>query len=110
MATIIPRKYPPPNIDSLEDLELQCEADEANLSAAILSLKLGGGVNETEATYDGDASGINFGHLAFEEYKTDVDEQSLRAIHKAKQDTFVLKGNAHVQKKPIKVLVFREKA
>src|ERR1700682_6134991 len=103
MATI-PRAYPA-NMSSLQALELTCEADEANLSAKIVSLQLGtdDGAKVTAGGYEV-ASGVKFGHLAFEEYKTTVDEQSLKAIHQAKGDTFLFKGEAYVQNNPIKVL------
>jgi hypothetical protein len=109
MATI-PRAYAT-NMSSIKALELTCEADEANLSAKIISLQLGtdDGTKVTAGTYDDSASGINFGHLAFEEYKTAVDEQSLKAIHQSKGDSFIKNGEAYIQDKVVKVLLFREK-
>jgi hypothetical protein len=97
------------NMSSLNGLELTCEADEANLRAKIISLQLGtdNGTKVTVGKYEV-ATGIKFGHLAFEQYQTDVDEQSLKAIHQGKGDTFLFKGEAYVTNNAIKVLVFRE--
>jgi len=98
------------NMSSLKALETTCEADEANLTAKIISLQLAtdDGVKVTAGKYER-ARGIKLGNLAFEQYETEVDEQSLKAIHQAKGDTFLFKGGAYVQDKPVKVLVFREK-
>jgi len=98
------------DMSSLNGLELTCEADEANLSAKITSLQLAtdDGKKVTAAVYE-DVDGVKLGHLAFEEYKTAVDETSLKAIHQSKGDTFLFKGNAYVQGEPVKVLVFRDK-
>ena len=96
------------NMSSLKGLETTCEADEANLTARIVSLELGTD-DDTDVTvgdYEEDDTTI-LGELSFEEYKTDVDEQSLKAIHK--DDTFLFKGNAFVKSMPVKVLVFRDK-
>jgi hypothetical protein len=98
------------NMSSLEGLETTCEADEANLMAKIISLQLAtdDGAKVTAGKYER-ARGVQLGNLAFEEYKTDVDEQSLKAIHQANGDTFLFKGEAYVQNNRLKVLVFREK-
>jgi hypothetical protein len=97
------------NMSSLKGLETTCEADEANLTAKIISLQLAtdDGAKVTAGKYER-ARGIKLGNLAFEEYKTDVDVESLKAIHKAKGDTFLFKGEAYVNNNAIKVLVFRE--
>lgn len=105
----IPRAYPK-NMSSLNGLELTCETDEADLAAKLTSLALGkdDGTDVTAASYE-EVDGVKLGHLAFEQYETDVDEQSLKAIHQTKGDTFLFKGEAYVQNNPVKVLVFREK-
>jgi hypothetical protein len=97
------------NMSSLKGLETTCEADEANLTAKIISLQLAtdDGAKVTAGKYER-ARGIALGNLAFEEYKTDVDEQSIKAIHQAKGDTFLFKGEAYVKNSPLKVLIFRE--
>ncbi|HKS29372.1 MAG TPA: hypothetical protein VJS44_16195 [Pyrinomonadaceae bacterium] len=96
-------------MSSVKGLELTCEKDEADLSAKIISLQLAtnNGDKVTAGIYEDDDEG-DLGELAFEEYKTDVDEQSLKAIHQTKGDTFLFKGEAYVKSNPIKVLVFRE--
>jgi hypothetical protein len=98
------------NIGSLNTLEFSCEADEANFTAKIVKIQPAK-VDEkdaTAATYEA-VPLAKLGNLAFVEYKTDVDEQSEKAIHKAKGDTFLIKGEAFVKGKRTKVLVFREK-
>jgi hypothetical protein len=97
-------------MSSLNGLELTCEKDEADLSARILSLQLAtdDGADVTAGIYEDDDE-TTLGNLAFEEYKTDVDEQSIKAIHQAKGDTFLFKGEAYVKNSPLKVLIFREK-
>lgn len=98
------------DMSSLNGLELTCEKDEADLSARILSLQLAtdDGADVTAGIYEDDDE-TTLGNLAFEEYKTDVDEQSIKAIHQAKGDTFLFKGEAYVKNSPLKVLIFREK-
>jgi hypothetical protein len=97
------------NMSSLNGLELTCEADEGNLTAKITSLQLAtdDGDKVTAGIYEEDDNAV-LGNLAFEEFKTDVDIESLKAIHKTKGDTFLFKGEAYVKNNPIKVLVFRE--
>lgn len=109
MATI-PRAYAS-NMSSLKALELTCEADEADLSAEIKALQLGtdDGIKVTAGSYDDSVTGINFGHLAFEEYKTPVDVTSLKAIHQSRGDSFITDGEAYVQDNVVTVLLFREK-
>ncbi|HEX8177712.1 MAG TPA: hypothetical protein VF543_21665 [Pyrinomonadaceae bacterium] len=96
-------------MSSLKALELTCEKDEADLSAKILSLQLAtnNGDDVTAGIYQ-DSDDDNLGELAFEEYKTAVDEQSIKAIHQTQGDTFLFKGEAYVKNKPIKLLAFRE--
>ncbi len=98
------------DIDSLKSLELSSERDEINWFSKINSLQLAkdDDVDVTAIIY-GETEDMDLGELAFEEYKTDVDEQSIKAIHQAKGDTFLFKGKAYVQNNPVKVLVFREK-
>lgn len=97
-------------MSSLKALELTCEKDEADLSAKILSLQLATNDDDkvTAGIYEDDDEG-ELGSLALEEYKTAVDEQSIKAIHQTRGDTFLFKGEAYVKNNPIKVLVFREK-
>jgi hypothetical protein len=99
------------DMSSLNGLELTCEKDEADLAARITSLQLAtdDGADVTAGIYEDDDE-TTLGNLALEKYETDVDEQSLKAIHKTKGDTFLFNGEAYVQSDPIKVLVFREKA
>jgi hypothetical protein len=98
------------DMSSLKGLELTCEADEANLLAKITSLELGqdDGVDVTVGDYEDDDTTI-LGELTFEQYKTDVDKQSLKAIHKTKGDTFLFEGEAFIKNAAIKLLVFRDK-
>lgn len=93
----------------LNGLETTCESDENNLTAKIISLQLAtdNGTKVTAGKYER-ARGIKLGNLAFEQYKTDVDAGSLKAIHKTKGDTFLFEGEAYVNNSAIKVLVFRE--
>lgn len=99
------------DIISLEILEISCERDEANLFADIkeVARATDDGVNVTAVIYE-DVDDFEMGHLTFVKYQTDVDEQSLKAIHKAQGETFLFKGEAYVNKNPVKVLVFREKS
>lgn len=99
------------NMSSPKGLKTTCEADEGNLLAKLISLELAttDGTKATAGIYE-EEHGMKLGHLAFEEYKTDVDETSLKAIHQTKGDTFLFKGQAYIQDKPVKLLVFREKA
>ncbi|MDX6444464.1 MAG: hypothetical protein QOH71_1538 [Blastocatellia bacterium] len=99
------------SMSSLKGLETTCEGDETNLTAKIISLQLAtdDGAKVTAGKYER-VRGVKLGELAFEKYETDVDEQSLKAIHQTKEDSFLFKGQAYVQDNPIKVLVFREKA
>ena len=100
------RAYPA-DMSSLDALKLACEADEANLLANIVSLQLGtdNGAKVTIGVFEV-ASGLKFGHLAFDEYKADVDEQSLKAIRTKKGDTFLFKGEAYIQNSPVRLLAF----
>lgn len=97
-------------IDSLKTLELSCERDEANLFANIKKVQLAtiDGAKGTGILYE-EVDNFKMGHLTFVEYKTDVDIQSLTAIHTSQGETFLLKGEAYVNNSPVKVLVFREK-
>jgi hypothetical protein len=99
------------DMSSLKGLELTCEKDEADLVARILSLQLAtdDGADVTAGIYEDDDE-TTLGNLALEQYETDVDEQSIKAIHQAKGDTFLFKGEAYVQNNPVKALVFREKS
>lgn len=98
------------DIDSLKTLELSCERDEANWFSNIQSLQLAtdDGVKVTAAMYK-EVDNFEMGDLTLVEYKTDVDEQSLRATHKTQGETFLFKGQAYVQSQAVKVLVFRAK-
>ena len=97
------------DMSSLKGLELTCEKDEADLAARILSLQLAtdDGADVTAGIYEDDDE-TTLGNLAFEQYETDVDAGSLKAIHQTKGDTFLFAGQAYVNNSPIKVLVFRE--
>lgn len=97
-------------MSSLKALELTCEKDEADLTAKILSLQLAtnDGDKVTAGMYEDDDE-TELCNLAFEEYQTDADEQSLTAAHQSRGDTFLFKGEAYVKNGPVKVLVFREK-
>lgn len=99
-----------PTMSSLKALELTCEKDEADLSARILSLQLAtnDGEKVTAGIYEDDDE-ADLGELTFEEYQTDVDIQSLKAIHQTRGDTFLFKGEAYVKNKAIKLLAFRDK-
>lgn len=101
------------NMSSLNGLELTCEADEANLSAKLISLELAkfeDGTKVTKAVYK-DADEMALGELIFEEFTTETDALSRIAIHKAhtpKPQPLVCKGQAFVNNKALNVLVFRE--
>lgn len=98
-------------MSSVKGLELTCEKDEADLFARIISLQIAkdDGTDVTAGKYEDDEE-TKLGNLAIEEYKTDVDEGSIKAIHQTKGDTFLFKGEAYIQSQRKKVLVFREKA
>jgi hypothetical protein len=98
-------------MSSLNGLELTVEADEANLTAKLLSLELGqmdDGTKGTEGKFER-ASGIKLGHLIFEEYTTDVDAGSREAIHKTRGEALVCKGHAYINNQAKNVIVFRKK-
>lgn len=97
------------DMSSLKGLELTCEKDEADLAARITSLQLAtdDGADVTAGIYEDDVE-TKLGNLALEQYQTDVDAGSLKAIHQTKGDTFLFAGEAYVNNSPIKVLVFRE--
>lgn len=98
-------------MSSLNGLELTCEADEANLTAKLISLelaKLEDGTKVTKAVYE-EVDGIKLGHLIFEEFTTENDADSRTTIHKTKKEPFVCKGQAFVSNKAKNVIVFREK-
>lgn len=99
------------NMSSLKALELTCEADEANLTAKLISLALGldSGEQVTAAQYDDQVGGMKLGHLIFEEYTTDADADSREATHKKKGEPLVCKGQAYVNNVATNVIVFREK-
>lgn len=99
------------NMSSLKGLELTCEADEANLTAKLISLELAkfeDGAKVTKAVYE-DADGMALGELICEEFTTENDALSRIAIHKAKIPTepHVYTGKAFVNNKATNVIVFR---
>jgi hypothetical protein len=95
------------NVSSLDALEHLCRADERDFGGRITSLKLAtnNGDKATLATYE-IASDMTVGYLALAEYKSEVDEQSLRAIHTSNGDDFLFKGEAYIQNSPVKLLAF----
>ena len=99
-------------IDSLKTLESSCERDESDWAGKMIKLDRvkNDGKDATAVTYE-EVDDIKVGHLTLVEYKTDVDKQRLTAIHQSQGETLVLKdgGEAYVNGKPVKVLVFREK-
>ena len=99
------------SMSTLKALELTCEADEANLTAKLISLALGvdDGEDVTAAEYDDNVGSMKLGRLIFEEYTTEVDAGSRTAIHKTKGEALVCKGKAYVKGASKKVIVFREK-
>jgi hypothetical protein len=104
--------YPADTMDSLETLEFTCERDESRLTSQIMELQLGKIEDDenrkaTAATYER-TDEIQVGHLAFEQYETEVDISSLQAIHNTRGDTFLFKGDAYIDNSAVKVLVFRE--
>lgn len=94
------------DIESLKSLELSCERDEINWFSKIRSLQLAvdDGADVTAAIY-AETPDMDLGELIFENYETDVDVQSLKAIHKALGEP--IKGAAYVKGKSVKVLIFR---
>jgi len=97
----------PANLGSLEELERRCQIEQVNRPANIKSLALGtsNGENATIGVFEG-ASSVQFGRLTFVEYKTDVDEQSLKAVHQSKGDDFLFKGAAYIQNNSVTLLAF----
>jgi hypothetical protein len=99
-------------VASLQDLESSCKRDEADWTAKMIKLERvkNDGKDATAVTYE-EVDNIKVGHITLVEYKTEVDKQSLTAIHEAQGETLVLKdgGEAYVNGKAVKVLVFREK-
>lgn len=96
-------------MSSLKGLELTCETDEANLTAKLINLglaKLDDGTKVTKAIYE-DADGMTLGELIFEGFKTENDALSRIAIHQAKKELLVCKGQAFISDKAINVIVFR---
>lgn len=98
------------DIKTLKALEFSCERDESNLIANIDSLQLAtaDGIKATAVIYK-DVDNFDMGFLTLVEYKGDVDKQSQKAIHEGQGETFLIEGEAYVNNKPVKVLVFREK-
>ncbi|MBD0373054.1 MAG: hypothetical protein ICV60_19595 [Pyrinomonadaceae bacterium] len=98
------------SMSSVKALELRCEADEANLLAKIISMELGedDGQDVTVADFEDDETTL-LGELTIEEFKTDTDRQSIKAIHKTQGDTFLFEGKAFIKNNPTNVLVFRDK-
>jgi hypothetical protein len=106
----IKRKYAK-NMSSLSGLKTTCEADEGGLSAKLVGLALAQdetGADVTQGSYE-TADGVNFGHLIFEEFTTDVDAGSREAIHKTKGEPLACKGRAFINNVAKNVIVFREK-
>jgi hypothetical protein len=98
------------DIKTLKALEFSCERDEANLFSNIESIQLAtaDGAKATAVIYK-EVDDFDMGFLTLEQYTTDVDMQSKKAIHEAQGETFLFAGDAYVNGEPIKVLVFREK-
>src|SRR5437763_1490209 len=103
------KAYAANDIDKLDTLELSCETDEANLTAKIVKLELArteDGTDATAVTYEEADLNANLGNLTIIDYQTDVDATSLTAIHKTQGEDLLLKGQAYVKDKTVKVLVF----
>ena len=99
------------NMSSLKGLELTCEADEANVTAKLLSLELAqleDGTKVTKAVYE-EIDGMILGELICEDFTTENDALSRIAIHKTKMEPLVCKGKAFVKNSEKNVIVFREK-
>ena len=106
----IPRQYPR-NMSSLNGLKLTCEGDEAGLTAKLISLQLARDEDDndiTAADYE-PADGLNLGHLIFEEFTTEIDANSRKAIHQTRHEPFVCQGRAFVAGQAKNVIVFRER-
>lgn len=110
MAEPIITAYKLDELTSLQDLENSLQRDEADLTAKIVSLELAtdDGVDVTAGTFKEVDDIDSVGNLLVEQYKTNVDIQSLKAIHKTLGEPIV-KGEAYINSKPVKVLVFRQK-
>jgi len=103
--------YGADTMDSLTTLELTCERDEARLTSKIIRIQLAevDGKKAIAATYER-VDDVRVGHLSLEQYQTEVDKQSLEAIHKARGETIAVDdGEAYIKGADTKVLVFREK-
>lgn len=100
-------KFYDAHISSLEALAIACAADERQCAGKITNLELGtnSGAQATKATYEitGD---MTVRELAFVEYKSDVDEHSLKAKHTSKGYDFLFKGAAYIQNNSVKLLAF----
>ena len=106
----IPRKYSK-DMSSLDGLKLTCEGDEAGLTAKLVSLQLArdeDGEDVTAAHYE-IADGLNLGHLIFEEFVTEIDLNSLIAIHQTRKEPLVCTGRAFIAGAAKNVVVFRER-
>jgi hypothetical protein len=97
-------------MSSLKGLELSCERDEANLTARMISLQLAtnDGAKLTSGIYEVDDD-LERGGLAFEEYKNDIDVQSLIALHQNHGEELLFKGQAYIMGKAVGVLAFRKR-
>lgn len=104
--------YKEEEINTLKDLELSCERDEAAHLSNVTAVKRA--VNEdgdrlTAVTYKF-VDDFKMGRLTILEYKTEVDISSIKAVQtKTKGETFICEGEAFVKGKAVKILVFREK-
>jgi len=111
MATQHVAAYGADAIDTLQTLELSCERDEAQWVAKIVSLRqvTVQGKNATAATFE-EVDDARVGHLTLTTYTDDIDAHSQIAVHNAQHETFLFKGTAFVNNKPVNVVVFRERA
>lgn len=104
--------YSAKDIKSLKSLEFSCERDEANLFSNIESMQLAeleeDGTKATAVIYK-EVDDFDMGFLTLVEYTSEADRQSKLAIHEQQGETFLIQGEAYVNNKPVKVLVFREK-
>lgn len=97
------------DVESLKALELLCESDEAYQLSQIRSLTLTQADKQsaTTATYKTADDFTKVGYLTLTEYTDEADAASQIAAHEAAQEKLLLKGEAYVQGRAVKVLVFR---
>lgn len=99
--------YAADTMDSVKTLEFTIKRDEARLTSKIVKLELAEVDTKpaTAATYE--KSKERVGHIIVEEFETEVDVSRLKLLHSGLDEP--LRGQANIQNRVAKVLIFREK-